>query len=283
MNGLMKGLNTNLPLFRSFTMKVLTIFAIMMFCSISFVSNSMAIVVTCPFCSDKFTQQLQHALDSSQLVQLAEQLNEMIIQTQQQIQMVVNQIKQYENMIKNTLQLPLDIYNQIKGLMKTYAELTDRLRTIKGEVLALGQIFDEKYPGLDMIKQMANGDSTLSPTELWDQWSQQTDEAIQATFQASGALLHDIVQNAEALDNQISNLLSTPEGQMQAIQASNALSAIQIAEFQKLTAIVATSIQSAALQDAATSKRTELSHERWQNFAGLPEGADTSSLPRDSF
>jgi P-type conjugative transfer protein TrbJ len=262
---------------------ILVLFAAI-FLSVTFTNKAIAITVFCPNCSDNITQAIEKATGIEQLGALLNQLNEAVIQTEQQIQMVINQIKQYENMIKNTLQLPMEIYNKVRGLMKTYAELTDRLRTIKGDVMALGQIFDEKYPGLDIIKQMADGNSDISAEELWDQWSRQSDEAIQAAFQVTGESLHDLVQNAQALEAQIDDLLSTPEGQMQAIQAGNALAAIQIGEAQKLRGIMSTTLQSTAIQNAQEQKEKELAAERWRNFGGTNDLYDTlGTTTPDSF
>jgi P-type conjugative transfer protein TrbJ len=255
-------------------MKTFASLTVAMLLAFVFVPKSNAYTVYCTNCSDTFTQQLQQALANNQLVQLIQMLNQSVVQTEQQIQMVITQIQQYENMIKNTLQLPMDAYNNIKGLYSSYAKLTDRLNTIKGDFTALAEVFQQDYPELDLMKEMALGNSELSVSDYMDNMTKKTDQAIEAAFQVTGQTLHDIVQNADMLEAQIEDLLSTPEGQMQAIEAGNQLAAIQIGETQRMTTVITTALQSDAVQNAQRQKQDQLANEQWRNYVGASDAFD---------
>jgi P-type conjugative transfer protein TrbJ len=217
-----------------------------------------------------------------QLHNLLDTLNNAYVQTAQQIEMVFNQIRQYENMIKNSLKLPMDVYDEVKLLYAKFANLSAQLRTIKGDFMALAQIFDQKYPDFDLIKKLAKGEG--SPSEYLENWFKQTDMAIQAAFQVTGETLNDIVQNSDELNRHIDQLLSSPQGQMEAIEAGNQLVAIQIAEARRLNNLFATTLQKDALYEAQRQKEEQLAVSQWQNFGGSHEWLDSLSTPhKDSF
>ncbi len=236
--------------------------------------NAQAATVYCSNCSTELTQALERGTSLEQLQTILQTYHEAIMQTTQQIELVRNNIQQYQNMIKNTLALPGDLINQVKGEFALLAKLTNEIRGLKGDVLATGQIFDELYPELEMIKSMAGGDGNMSATELWERWSREGDSAARATFQVTGSQLKDLAENSDALDRQIDNLLSTPEGQMQAIKSGNALAAMQVNEMRQLRALMAVSIQASTQRAMQDAKQQQLSEERRKRFLD-PSGLES--------
>ena len=225
-----------------------------------------AMVVTCTNCSETWTQAMERVTNLEELQTAINQYREAITQTQQQIALVQNAIKQYENMIQNTLKLPDQLLGQLKATLGKLAAETVSLNLQKGDLMAMGQVFDQIYPSVDIMKSLAGGLSDLSPEELWRKWSEEVDRSSQATFQVSAMQLKDLAENSSALDAHIDTLLKTPEGQMEAISAGNQLAAVQIAEAQKLRALLATTVQSSVQYDAKREKEEQLAHENWQNF-----------------
>ncbi len=69
------------------------------------------------------------------------------------------------------------------------------------------------------------------------------DQAALATFQVSGSQLDALVQSDE-FDDHIQELLNSPEGRMQALQAGNQLTALQIREARELRTLIAAHVQS---------------------------------------
>jgi P-type conjugative transfer protein TrbJ len=229
-----------------------------------------AYVVTCTNCSDTWTQAAERITSLEELQTTIKQYQEAIAQTQQQIALVQNNIKQYENMIQNTKTLPQQLLATLKTVLGNLADQTIQLNIQKGDYMALGELFDSIYPGADIIKGLA-GNSNASMDELWDKWTREADRATQATFQLSGMQLQDLAQNSDALSDHISQLLSTPEGQMEAISAGNQLASIQIAEAQKLRSLMATSIQGDAQAAAESEKEKQLVRENWKKMNTVPD------------
>lgn len=225
-------------------------------------SPGRAATVFCANCSNNWTQQIEKVTSMEQLKQLMKSYSEAIQQTQQQIALVQNNILQYQNMLKNTLNLPANLLDQVKGEFSKLAELTNELNTIKGDVLAMGEVFNDIYPDLELLKNMAGGESDMTVKEIWTKWSQETDRAAQVAFQVTGSQLKDLAENSDALDSHIENLLSTPDGQMQALQSGNSLAALQIKELRDLRLMMATNIQAAVQSQMKAEKREQLSVEQ---------------------
>lgn len=218
-----------------------------------------ALTVVCANCSENWTQQLERVTSLEQLQSLMRQYQEAVEQTQQQIALVKNNIQQYENMLQNTKNLPDSLLNEVKGRFASLAKLTGQLDTQKGDIFALSQVFDEVYPDLGLLKNMA-GDSSVE--EVWKKWSEESDRAAEATFQLTGSQLKDMAENSQALDQHIGKLLSTPEGQMEALQSGNSLAALQVDELRQLRALMATNIQAATQMSMKAEKREQLSMEQ---------------------
>lgn len=221
-----------------------------------------AVVMTCVNCSDNWTQQMERITNLEQLQNTLKSYHEAIQQTQQQITLVQNNIQQYQNMVQNTMNLPQNLLNQVKGQFSQLAKLTTELKFQKGDYLALSQVFDETYPDLGLLKTIVDGTGSRSVKDLWDTWSKETDRAAEAAFQITGSQLKDLTDDSEALDRHISDLLSTPEGQMQAIQSGNSLAAIQVDELRQLRALMAASIQASTQAMMKNEKREQLSVEQ---------------------
>ena len=221
-----------------------------------------ALTVACVNCSDNWTQQMDRVTNLEQLKNMLNTYHEAIQQTQQQIALVQSNLQQYQNMIQNTVNLPQNLLNQVKGQFNQLAQLTNKLNLQKGDYLAMGQVFDEIYPRLELLKNITSGAGVKDVKEVWDKWSTEVDRAAQATFQLTGSQLKDLGENSEALDRHINDLLSTPEGQMQAIQSGNSLAAIQVDELRQLRALMATNIQAATQAMMKDEKREQLSVEQ---------------------
>ncbi|MCL2029801.1 MAG: P-type conjugative transfer protein TrbJ [Deltaproteobacteria bacterium] len=220
-----------------------------------------ALTVLCANCSETWTQQMERVTSLEQLRSLLNTYHEAIQQTQQQIELVRNNIQQYQNMVQNTLNLPRNLLNQVTGQFSDLARLINTVKLLKGDILGMSEVFNETYPELELIKNIARGDSDKSIKEIWEIWSKETDRAAEATFQVTGQQLKDLAENSDDLDRHISDLLSTPEGQMQALQSGNSLAAIQIDEMRKLRTMMAVSIQSATQAMMKEEKREQLSVE----------------------
>ena len=210
-----------------------------------------AYTVYCTNCSNQFMQALDRVTNVEQLARLWAQYEEDVIQTAQQLRMVQQNIEQYQNMLQNTDSLNENTLRRMNGDFKRIATYLGKLKTQKGDTEALEQVYTRTFPSYAEIA----GIVARSPEEYqqgWEEWSQYVDRAALATFQVSGSQLDELTDSDE-LDDHIQDLLNSPEGRMQALQAANQLTAIQIREARELRGLLATQIQG----DVQAAQKTE--------------------------
>lgn len=207
-----------------------------------------AMTVTCTNCSDKFLQMLERITNIEQLESMYKTYAEEMQQTQQQIKMVHQNIEQYENMVKNTARLPFAARNSMINDFRQLASLTMEIRETVANIDVLDGVYESYYPNFNAAKQLVrlpSGEVNPKYYEHYANWSKRVDEATEATFKLSGHQLKEISESEE-FNSYINDLLSTPEGRMQALEAANQLSSIQISEMRKLRALLAMHIQNQA-------------------------------------
>ncbi len=230
-----------------------------------------AYTVYCTNCSDNILQELAHATGLEQLAELQAVYAETVQQTVQQIEMVQQNIEQYANMVQNTLQLPQNIINFVAGELGRLAEVTNALQTLRADVTAMSEIFDQVYLNTDVFQDLASAPRTELTTRNEairanvDAMSTEVDRASKATFQLSGAQLKEL-EESEELEDYINELLSTPEGQQQALMAGNQLASLQLYEARQLRELLATSVQSDLASQMKAEKQEQLSEELMRNM-----------------
>lgn len=110
------------------------------------VAPAHALTVVCTNCSNMFTQALERVTNMEQLSTMMKEYQEAIQQTQQQIRMVQQNIEQYQNMLQNTAQLPANLVGELRGNLTRLANLSSNLKTLRGDVTALGSVFTNLFP-----------------------------------------------------------------------------------------------------------------------------------------
>lgn len=244
-----------------------------------------AITVTCTNCSNMFMQALDRVTNVEQLTSLMKQYGEAVQQTQQQIRMVQQNIEQYANMLQNTAQLPANLVNELRGNLTRLANLSSNLKTLRGDVTALGSIFTNLFPEQSFLEGVAGA----SPQEVdaanaryrqaWDTWSENVDRAAQATFQLSGQQLDDLQKDPERFQSYLDELLSTPDGQQKAIMAGNQLSALQVQEARQLRELMATQVQNSITSQMKAEKESQMQQELWRESVKTDGLGNLNSKP----
>ena len=237
---------------------------------VMFASPAHALTVTCTNCSTNLVQLLDRITSMEQLQNVIGQYQENIEQTAQQIHMVQQNVEQYANMLQNTMQLPANLINEVKGSLTRLSILTSKLKTQRGDIVALGEIFNSLFPELNFLGGLA----ASAPEQVeaanakyrahWDKWAEGVDQAAQATFQLSGQQLEELQQDAGRFDQYLDELLSTPDGQQKAIMAGNQLSALQVQEARQLRELMATQVQSNLASQMKAEKESQMSEEAWR-------------------
>ena len=236
-----------------------------------FASPAHALTVTCTNCSTNLVQLLDRITNVEQLSNALKQYQEAVEQTRQQIYMVRQSIEQYENMLQNTAMLPAKLVNEMKNSLTRLASLSSTLRTQRGDIVALGEIFTNLFPEQALFGTLAGAspeqveEANRRYREEWNKWSESVDQASQATFQLSGQQLADLQRDPERFQQYIDNLLSTPDGQQKAIMAGNQLSALQVQEARQLRELMATQVQSQLSSQMKSEKESQMSEEAWRD------------------
>jgi len=230
-----------------------------------------ALTVYCKNCSTNLVQALDRVTNVKQLSTLVKQYDEAVTQTLQQIQMLANLVKQYENMLQNTVKLPASLLGQAQGVFRELAQVTGQIDSQMGDVAALGNLFDELYADPTFMDEVATAgvDEVVTTNaeyfEKWEAWSDEVARATEAVFQVSGQQLQDLVGDADAFDEHIGELLSTPDGQMMALDAANHLTALQLQEARQLRTTLLMAVQSESQQAMKAERQDELRAKWWKD------------------
>ena len=251
--------------------KLLSVLSLMCAVMCMFVVPAHALTVSCVNCSNSLLQALDRATNMEQLSTLISEYHESITQTAQQIRMVQQNIEQYANMVQNTMQLPANLINEVKGSLTRLSILTSKLKTQRGDIVALGEVFNSLFPELNFLGGLAASTpeqveaANARYREQWDKWAETVDQASQATFQLSGQQLEELQKDAGRFDQYLDELLSTPDGQQKALMAGNQLSALQVQEARQLRELMATQVQSNLASQMKAEKESQMSEEAWRN------------------
>lgn len=257
--------------------KILSTIAIAVCLSLSGPIHSHAYTVYCTNCSNMFMQALDRVTNVSQL-------SEQVSQTEQQIQQTVQQITMVKQGIQNLMALPDTVKSKSSQLVSKYtqlAQLTSSLNTYRGESNALAQVFNELFPAQSTFANLSSSSSSADIAAanakyqaFYDNWSKSIDQSCQSTFQLSGSQLKDLSDSGD-LQSHIQDLLSTPEGQLQAQQAGNELAALQIQEARQFRELMATKVQqdtvSTMKQDKYDEYMTEKSKKAFETNSNLQQ------------
>lgn len=254
---------------------------LIVFFSFASPSPGHAKTVWCTNCSEKFTQALDRVTNVEQLRNIVADYQESVQQTIQQVRMVQQNVEQYANMVQNTIGLPAEIYGKVHGTFTRLADLTSQLRTSRGDLSAMAGIFRNIYAESDKMASLM----TLPMDDLQktvDTWGENVDRSAEALFQLSGDQLQSMVRDTPALEAHIDELLSTPEGQMQALMAANTLTSMQLQEARQLRELTATMSQAQLSSQMKGEKEDQLQKEQWRKATetGLLEELSNMELPK---
>ena len=239
-------------------------------------STSYAYSGYCTNCSEKWVQLLDRITNVQQLSTAMDQYAEGVRQTTQQIRMVQQNIEQYQNMLQNTKNLSPSVLSSIAGDFRRLGELQRQLELQRGDFASMQRVYQEMYPGYDGMAEQTN----QQYRQRWKQWSAESDRAYRATFQATGRQLQELQGDADQFDRQVQQLLNTPEGRMEALQAANQLAALQLRESREMRSLMNTYIQ-AQIQAASKAEQMEQSQReadmRWMNMDNIKDASKTKS------
>ena len=224
-------------------------------------SPSHALSMYCTNCSNEWVQMMERVTNLQELANLSDQLVQEISQTEQQITMVRQNIERYENMTKNTNNLSPEMLSQLSGEYRRLGNLYQQVESRRGDIDAMRRAYSEMYPSYSDIST----EQGAKYQQRWQTWSADVDRANRSTMEQSGRQLKDL-QEADKYDSNIQQLLNTPQGRMEAIQAGNQLTALQLQEARELRALMATSMQEQSVVNAKKEKTDQAREEQYQRL-----------------
>ena len=207
---------------------------------------------TCANCSTELGDTLRQATNIAQMIKEYDKI-----------------VEQLDVMYKNLEQLPEYLKSQPVEGMKKLAGLTSEAVTLKADQNAMIQIINELYPDQSIFAQLAGAtdDEITAANEEYqrhyDAWSAEVNRGILGTFQVSGRQLQEMTDNGE-LETYIDNLLKTPEGQEQALEAANQLAAMQLKDSIATRELIAAMAQGQAVTAAKAEKMNEMDKAKWE-------------------
>lgn len=204
---------------------------------------------------------MERVTNLQELANLSDQLVQEISQTEQQITMVRQNIERYENMTKNTNNLSPEMLSQLSGEYRRLGNLYQQVESRRGDIDAMRRAYSEMYPSYSDIST----EQGAKYQQRWQTWSSDVDRANRSTMEQSGRQLKDL-QEADKYDSNIQQLLNTPQGRMEAIQAGNQLTALQLQEARELRALMATSMQEQSVVNAKKEKIDQAREEQYQRL-----------------
>jgi P-type conjugative transfer protein TrbJ len=186
----------------------------------------------------------------------------------QTAQMIQNQINQYQMMIQNTLSLGDPVLKPLGDTLRSLSSVYYQGQNLMYRVQNLDSQFMYMYPGYQSyLYSMGQGTPTFS--NRYQVWSDRNSEGIRASLKASG-MVAESGESTESLLNRAALLSSTAGGQKQALQAGNAIAAMQVQELLKLQAMIDAQIKMQGNYLALENERRSMDDAQRANWRSIP-------------
>lgn len=212
-------------------------------------------------------------LNNGELVSLVgkstEQINNQITQISQLAEQIQNQIRMYENMLQNTAQLPLHTWGQVENDLNRLRSLVAQGQGIAFSMSNADDVLRQRFQSYADFKTGLAGGETFATQ--YQNWSTTNRDTIGGALKAAG-LTAEQFSSEESTMSELRSMSESADGQMKALQVGHEIAAQQVAQAQKLRALVAqqTTMMGTWFQSEQADKDlAQLRRERFFN-AGLP-------------
>jgi P-type conjugative transfer protein TrbJ len=221
-------------------------------------TRSDAVVVECANCSTIAEELLSDAKQANQYTTQLDQYR--------------TQLQQYQNMLTNTMQLPMSIWNNVTSDIMQIRNLTNAASLLTGNS---GTIMSR----LQNAQGYASS-ATMLPNQISNQftmWQQTLGNASNSLGRTLGVQQGQENNNA-ALQARIQAQSTSAVGQMQAIQAGNQLAALTSSQLNQIQTTLTAAAQEQATRDQIAADRQAMQDAQWQAFVAAP-ALNTSGYP----
>jgi P-type conjugative transfer protein TrbJ len=184
-----------------------------------------------------FASEFTQLLNNIQLVQ----------QSITQAQQLANQFLQLQNMIQNTVNHPSQIFSTISGDLNDLANVVNTGNGLAYGMANLADQFTATYPGY-------SSNPSTNYAQQYQTWSKSTLSTFQNTLRAVG--LHaSQLNNEQTVLSALKQMSQSDTGAMQAVQTGNQIAVEEVAQLQKLRALMLADMQSKQSYFAAETQK----------------------------
>lgn len=233
---------------KSFVSAVLT--GTILATSLSFAPTSSAYAIYCTNCSTFYQQMFEYAEQVNTALNTANQLR--------------TQLDQYNDMIKQGMQLPDRVFNQISADLDRVKGVYQDAQSLGRNISNLDSKFNEQFKGYDAYLK-TQGTSSAAVSSQFKKWSAQGLDNARTAMKSAGMNTSSF-SSEDAMLNQLVSRSQTSAGRMQATQVGNEIAAQNVQQLQKLRDLVATQIQLQGNHMAQVQERQSVDDAFLDNF-----------------
>jgi len=189
----------------------------------------------------------------------AEQIAQQAQQIAHQVTQITNQVRQIENQVHDLAHLDYSSLDDMRGALSRLDSVINQAEGLGFRLSHMNNQFDQLYP------EIGNSpDSAQAYSEQYTQWLEQTRSSINNALVAQG-----LVESNLDDKNRLSRLIEESqgaEGNLQALQASNQISALMVQKTMELQTIVAANGQAAASRFAKETAKEDYGRQWSKRF-----------------
>lgn len=179
-------------------------------------------------------------LNNLQLVELAgtnmEQVAQNLEQISHQATQIENQLDQYKVMLQNLERLPENIWGNAVGDLNLLQRIVAQGEGIAFSLGGLDDVLAQRFPSYANLETGLNHGLDFSGE--YASWSQANRDTIAGTLASAGLTAQQFESESQTL-SQLHAQSASAIGQMQALQTGHAIASQQVAQIQKLRALIA--------------------------------------------
>ncbi|AVA24440.1 MULTISPECIES: P-type conjugative transfer protein TrbJ [unclassified Rhizobium] len=178
-------------------------------------------------------------LNNGELVALVgksgEQIQNQLTQISQLAQQIETQLNIYQNLLQNTATLPSHMWGQVESDLNQLRSIVDGGQSISFSMGNADDVLQQRFQSYSSLK--TNLPDNASFSTAYQSWSDTNRDTIASTLKAA-SLTAEQFDNEEGTMASLRSMSETADGQMKALQVGHEIAAQQIAQMQKLRALV---------------------------------------------
>ncbi|NGO66632.1 P-type conjugative transfer protein TrbJ [Rhizobium daejeonense] len=206
-------------------------------------------------------------LNNSELISLvgksAEQIDNQITQITLLAEQIQNQLNIYRNMLQNTARLPSHIWGQVESDLNRLRDLVDQGEGIAFSMSNADDLLKQRFKSYADLQSAVTTGSDLAAS--YANWSDTNRGTIAGTLRAA-SLTAEQFDTEEDTMGELRAMSQSADGQMQALQVGHQIAAQQVAQMQKLRALVAQQMTMTGTWFQSAQADKDLAQARRQQF-----------------